>query len=586
MPPITIGGILYPSREFYQKNVIGQGKEAIGGREVPIQQNRPSSTKALQDIESQLVSIRKQVPSISAGIKDISSRDVVTPEELEGGGVEEGRPGTPRGFEDTLSELIAASRGSSQSFEKLSQEYKALLEQSRNALDEARTKQKGLLESLVKKQEDRPTTEELRSRAFQALGLPEGFTAQQFNLLQTTQGEIIALNDEMNILRTQEQNIMANNSQQAIPQGSVNVQNREVERRFAIKKSSLAAEIGVKTMQAQMYQGNVQLAEGLVGKIVTTLLYETNQEIEDLRYMFDIRSDIVDDLESEERKWMDNMLGLLEKKEKVERQDYTAKLNILLDAYKDGIIPNVSASEVKSMSLEEIIGRVGEQVAKAQAISGELTTETIGGFEVLKEGGKRVTQRVAGDDAPVGVPEPEPDEGFALGTIAFADEILNNPDFGLENVPAANREEVQTFLFTNMIQQESRDVETLGRKLNALVNLGQSIRLFPDEIRMMVFDDFENNTSFEEVLRAIQSLPITNKSEAEEIAREVYGISPTPEEIQLVPGLFTPDRPFTPASPDTVRDEPLPAPEKNLKTLFSPITSVFESINFPSLFRF
>ena len=163
---------------------------------------------------------------------------------------------------------------------------------------------------------------------------------------------------------------------------------------------------------------------------------------------------------------------------------------------------------------------------------------------------------------------------------------MNNPDFGLENVPTANREEVQTFLFTNMIQQESRDVETLGRKLNALVNLGQSIRLFPDEIRMMVFDDFENNTSFEEVLRAIQSLPITNKSEAEEIAREVYGISPTPEEIQLVPGLFTPDRPFTPASPDTVRDEPLPAPEKNLKTLFSPITSVFESINFPSLFRF
>lgn len=105
--PITIGGTLYSSREWYEENIAKKGKKAVGGREVSAEPTAPTPiggvvadrAQGLGGIEAGVSGVAQQIQSLikriqTEGITRGTTGEVLQAPTLGGFGAGGGRPGT------------------------------------------------------------------------------------------------------------------------------------------------------------------------------------------------------------------------------------------------------------------------------------------------------------------------------------------------------------------------------------------------------------------------------------------------------------------------------------------------------------
>ena len=262
----------------------------------------------------------------------------------------------------------------------LSDFQKALAEQLERIEKEqeaAKTEQKGLIDTLKAQITARPSVEETRADALRILGLPEDFTAQQFGQLTSVTAEVTALNQQLTALTIEEKEEIARLEERP---GLTNIAERtSVERKFARKKSALAAEIGARTATAQLLRGNISLAQNAVTNTVNALMFETVQERADLEFFIDRNQDFIDALDVEERNLIIDALDSIKDREKNERQDFRDKLNLITTAASQGVDLGLSIEQIKTISLVDVLktfetlvgGRIGE-VSISKIITGAI----------------------------------------------------------------------------------------------------------------------------------------------------------------------------------------------------------------------
>jgi len=112
--------------------------------------------------------------------------------------------------------------------------------------------------------------------------------------------------------------------------------------------------------------------------------------------------------------------------------------------------------------------------------------------------------------------------------MAIADDTQSVVDglIGLADVPSDRRgvviQRLQGFLKT-----PSSSVNTIGQKLDIATNTGIPVTLGDEEIRAQVFDSLQKGENLQDITRAINTLPITNKDRALNIANEIYAPKPS-----------------------------------------------------------
>ena len=495
------------------------------------------TSKGSQEIEESLKSIREQVPGITAGVKSLQEIDTIQAPPIDTGAGDVSATGNG---------VIAGAQGQLDATQKLIEQ---LTKQSEEAAKRAETAQKGLLASITKREkvaEKQKPIEDITKEALAEFGL----TPESVSRVQGLMGQLTTTNQQIVDLEARKQASLDRiEARPGFDLAFMTREQNESSKRYNREISTKASQAGVTAQQIQMERGLWQDARATTNMIVSSATYDQQQQLADLDWTRDTYIDMFDIATKEEQTAWNRSYTLLKDNLDKEQTDLTNKLDLMTTAAQNGINLGWNMTDLQNRTLEDLTTEYSSRVATAEAA----ITPTPG---VTTPG--------------------EPEKGFDIETIAYADSVTNNPEFDITNVPADKRGDVQTFLFTNLIQQEARDVNTLGRKLNAVGNLGQNIELTLDELRILILDDKEKQVPFEDVLRSIQVAPITNKGNAELIAREIYGLVPS-QEIPEIDERITDE-------PQATQVNPLEGLQPaSLEQILAP---VLESLNFPSTFRF
>ncbi|MDP8219184.1 MAG: hypothetical protein P9M03_10730 [Candidatus Theseobacter exili] len=109
-------------------------------------------------------------------------------------------------------------------------------------------------------------------------------------------------------------------------------------------------------------------------------------------------------------------------------------------------------------------------------------------------------------------------------TLAYVDQVTNDPDFVLINVPAEERDRVANFIYNRDVKLEATDTEGVADKINSLNATQQTAPFTEMEFRIWFMNMKENKQqSYEDAVKAVSDFPVTNKKLARFIAGEVHG---------------------------------------------------------------
>jgi len=306
-------------------------------------------TQDLQSIQTQISGIQEEANVISGKVGQLTTTDLAVqpPSDII----------TPpaQDINGDLDGTIAGAAALSPFQQALLSEF----ETSRKARETAEAKRETFLEKI--KTTKVPTAEELRAEAVQALGLPEGFTAEQFSQLTGIISEVDTLSQQLIQNREQMQLEILREGERAIPQGIIDGLQRNVEKKWNIRNATLAAQITAKTAVAQMLRGNIQLAEDLIDKTVGLMLTQQSQRRVELEFMFDVYSDELKTLSAREQSLMGTMLSLMKEEEDLMREDFEWKVDKYIKA---GISPP-SADTLSKMDRTEVAQDVVRRAPQA-----------------------------------------------------------------------------------------------------------------------------------------------------------------------------------------------------------------------------
>ena len=238
---------------------------------------------------------------------------------------------------------------------------------------------KGGLASLFGGQPQQIDYAQANKNALEALGLPADFTKVQVQKLQTNIDEMNDLNKKMVDLDKQEQQAKLNVEGQQIPMYNINKQTDELTRKFAVQKSSIAADITVKKAYGEALRGNFDMVGGLIEKAVSYATHQQDQKITDYRWMYDNYKDQMKDLTTKEQGLLEHQLTIMEQEHKLNQEDLKWKAEQYIKA---GVQPP-SMADLGKMNITDV----------ARAVAGVGGTKINDKFFAIIDKGKNDLQQ-------------------------------------------------------------------------------------------------------------------------------------------------------------------------------------------------
>lgn len=236
------------------------------------------------------------------------------------------------------------------------------------------TERKGVLETMKELVTGRPTIDvaaEMK-KMYAEWGIPE-----YFEKIKAIEPEIVSLRERLTKLDEREQTSLIAAEQRGMPMTYIRGEQALVQRQYAVQRAGISAELGAKTAIAEMYRGNIDLARSLVSDTVNALTYNVQQQRQDMEALYEFYGDYLSTLDTATQRDLANIRADLEKEEKIQREDYLAKLNLMTDAAGKGIDLGLTTQDIKDRSLEEITETYSKKVAEEP----DVTTQIIGSVD-------------------------------------------------------------------------------------------------------------------------------------------------------------------------------------------------------------
>jgi hypothetical protein len=333
-------------------------------------------------------------------------------------------------------------------------------------------------------------------------------TIQALELQDKAIDEIMKIRNQVNLLKEQRDGSLAAIEQQGTLTPFMTRQQATIAENYDRRINSLAAQESVQIAMLQAQQGRVEQARALTGDIVNAMTYDTQLELDKMKMFLDINADEINMLDTSIQRDLTETKRQMENQLKEEKEEKTAVLEMMISYNKAGISPNDTLEEAATKAqewsgiqpdakVEELMAKypkagITEEDSFAEAITKiakmpkeELTAETVGGFNVLRDASGNV----------ISVNKVEK-EGYA---------------------PSSYEKE---WITAGGIQGTGK---TLGEWVSARVGIELPVEWTEDEIKAAANQSIQAGEDLQTVLDKISlNSSIKNKDKAIELAIEAY----------------------------------------------------------------
>lgn len=173
---------------------------------------------------------------------------------------------------------------------------------------------------------------------------------ETFQKSQALIPEIDALSTRLINLQTEEATQTAKIQDNAqFSQDFADRETNRIQRNYAIRQAGVSAEIGVKTALYNAYNGQIQTAKGIVSDIVDNMVRDTAMTADNIKTFLAVNQDFIGSLDAESKSILSDISNYWADKEKQDREDYTAKLNLVVENRL-----SLSVTDIQRMTLEEV----------------------------------------------------------------------------------------------------------------------------------------------------------------------------------------------------------------------------------------
>jgi LysM repeat protein len=218
-----------------------------------------------------------------------------------------------------------------------------------------------------------------------AEGLGYGTTQSEADALIP---EINSLQQQMADLNSQEQKAIAALLNKPISAGFAMGMESRIKRQYAVEKSAVSANLGVKVALAEMLQGKADKMWSHAQDIVNDLTAKDDANVKDIERFYALNQDTLNYLTAQEKTYLDNIREDAKLVAKNAREDYTNKVSEIFAAAKEGLdVSAISGDDISNKSYEDIIAMISNAAQKklAQDRAQELALKATGGGSGLTD---------------------------------------------------------------------------------------------------------------------------------------------------------------------------------------------------------
>lgn len=196
--------------------------------------------------------------------------------------------------------------------------------------------------------------------------------------------EINALNQQLADLNNQEQKAIGQYINQNVSQGfSLGMEGR-IKRQYAIEKSAVSANLGVKVALAEMLQGKADKMWSHAQDIVNDLAAKEDADVKDMERFYTLNKDTLSYLTDKEKEYLNNVREDVKLTAQNAREDYTNKVSSIMNAAAKGLdVSAISGDDIMNKSYEEIATMISNaaqrKLAQDRAHELALKATTAGG---------------------------------------------------------------------------------------------------------------------------------------------------------------------------------------------------------------
>lgn len=197
--------------------------------------------------------------------------------------------------------------------------------------------------------------------------------------------EVNALNQQMADLNNQEQKAIGQYINQNVSQGfSLGIEGR-IKRQYAIEKSAVSANLGVKVALAEMLQGKADKMWSHAQDIVNDLTAKEDANVKDIERFYALNQDTLSYLTEQEKTYLNNVREDAKLVAQNAREDYTNKVSSLMNAAANGLdVSSISGDDISNKSYEDITAMISNAAQKklaqdrAQELALKATSSVLG----------------------------------------------------------------------------------------------------------------------------------------------------------------------------------------------------------------
>lgn len=200
-------------------------------------------------------------------------------------------------------------------------------------------------ESLVELAQKTPTidTSTIRTQQEQVSGATQ---LREDIALQST--KLAGIKGERDKLDIMEQNEIEALEKAGITRGAIDREKTVIERRYASKKAKLSADLNAEASMLAAMQGNYTMAKEVADQAVEDYVYDYKQKVENFNNVFDIYSDLVNDLNDDEKEILKTAAENAQKELDNAREEKKNVLSLRLDYPNAGILATDTLDQATS----------------------------------------------------------------------------------------------------------------------------------------------------------------------------------------------------------------------------------------------
>ena len=184
---------------------------------------------------------------------------------------------------------------------------------------------------------------------------------EQYEKTLTLLEENESLRKDLVAMEEQEALALQRSEQRLAPTTFIRGEQALVERQYEIKKNALAGRIAANAATAEAYQGNIELARGLVEDMVQATTYDYERRVQDITTFIELNQNIIERAGEDVKYAMQNLLEDSKYKLESAREEKKILGELMVQYPSAGIKPTMTLEQAYSAARRAMAAQVAEE---------------------------------------------------------------------------------------------------------------------------------------------------------------------------------------------------------------------------------